>query len=271
MPYYNSLENVSETTRPDVTINDDLHEFTPVDEYDLNSFLPPPKNPLRTERVALEPLIPLLHADSLFEAFSAPPGQSDPDVFFYPLPKGRPHATKSETFVYMEKQRRRSNLLTFAVVDLASNELAGIMSLGCDPLQATLDVKLIGVKIFPKFRSTHVFIHASFLILSYALNPKVEGGLGVVRVGWRTPPGNIQSQRAAEKLGFTREGVMRCYEVSSDVPDDTPYRDITPTPDDTGRKMENGVVYSMTITDWLTGGKREVLSTRVSEWGKAIN
>lgn len=82
-------------------------------------------------------------------------------------------------------------------------------SLGCDPLQASLDVKFLGVKIIPRFRSTYVFTHASYLLLSYALNPEAEGGLGVVRVGWRTPPGNILSQKAAEKLGFLREGVMR--------------------------------------------------------------
>jgi RimJ/RimL family protein N-acetyltransferase len=31
----------------------------------------------------------------------------------------------------------------------------------------------------------------------------------LVRVGWRTPPENIRSQKAAEKLGFAREGIMR--------------------------------------------------------------
>ncbi|KAF8075226.1 hypothetical protein FPV67DRAFT_622059 [Lyophyllum atratum] len=179
MPYYNSVQKLP---APDVTMDHDLHEFTSVEEYDLNSFLPSPQAPLVTERVALVPLIV-----EPFVTFSAL--HSDPDAFFYPFPKGKPHETKTETLIYMEKQRRRSNLLTFAVIDSTSNELAGIMALGCDPLQATLDVKLIGVKIFPKFRSTHVFIHSSYLVLSYALNPQAEGGLGVVRVGWRNTTG----------------------------------------------------------------------------------
>ncbi|KAF5379534.1 hypothetical protein D9615_006543 [Tricholomella constricta] len=246
MPYYNSQKQIP--TRPTVTINDDLHEFTPVHEYDLNSYLPSPPDPLRSDLVALEPLIPLLHADSLFKAFSTPPEKEDLDAFFYPFPKGRPHETRSETLIYMEKQRRRANLLTFAIVDLESKEHAGIIALGCDPLQGTLDVKLIGVKIFPKFRSTHVFLHASYLLLSYALNPKAEGGLGVVRVGWRTPPVNTQSQKAAEKLGFTREGVMRCYEVSSDIGADTPYQDVAATPDGTGQ-LER---YERTMADLVT-------------------
>ncbi|RDB18454.1 hypothetical protein Hypma_000269 [Hypsizygus marmoreus] len=194
---------------PSVTINDDLHENTPASEYDLNSFLPPPSEPLHTNLVRVEPLIPILHADDLHRAFSASPEKQNPDAYFYPFPKGRPYKMKSETLIYMEKQRRRTNLLTFAITDLNSNELAGTIALGCDPLQASLDVKLLGVKIFRKFRGTHVFLHASYLVLSYALDPVAKGGLGLVRVGWRTPPTNIQSQKAAEKLGFSREGIMR--------------------------------------------------------------
>jgi RimJ/RimL family protein N-acetyltransferase len=67
----------------------------------------------------------------------------------------------------------------------------------------------MGIKIFPKFRGTHVFIHGCYLLLSYALDPTQEGGLGLVRVGWRTPPQNVRSQKAAEKAGFLREGIMR--------------------------------------------------------------
>lgn len=74
------------------------------------------------------------------------------------------------------------------------------------------------------------------------------------------------SQRSRSTL--LRHRTSRCYEVSTDIGDDTPYQDVSPTPDDTGRKTEDGVVYSMTIFDWLAGGKREDLKTRVSESGQ---
>ncbi|KAF9465574.1 hypothetical protein BDZ94DRAFT_1159777, partial [Collybia nuda] len=192
------------------------------------------------------------------------PEKSNPDIYFYPFPEGRPHETKSETLIYMEKQRRRPNVLTFAIMDLKSGDLAGIVALGCDPLQATLDVKFLGVKVIPKFRSSYVFTHTSYLLLSYALNPKTEGGLGVVRVGWRTPPANVPSQRAAEKLGFSREGIMRCYEVFQDQGEASLYHDTSRVPDGTGRVTEDGVVYSMTCFDWLAGGKREALEAKLS-------
>ncbi|KAF7375456.1 Gnat family [Mycena sanguinolenta] len=190
------------------TLNN-LHEFTPVEEYDLNSVLPAPKAPLETTLVIVEPFIPLKHAESLSHAFCSLPG-GDPDIWFYPYPKGKPFESKEETLIYVEKQRLRANLLTFAVTDRKSGDLAGIMSLGCDPAQATLDVKLMGLKIFPKFRGTHVFIHGCYLLLSYALDPVKEGGLGLVRVGWRTPPENVQSQKGGRK-SWTLE--RRGYEV----------------------------------------------------------
>ncbi|KAJ7122551.1 hypothetical protein C8R43DRAFT_899823 [Mycena crocata] len=210
---------------------------------------------------------PSLHVDALSRAFCTPPADN-PDIWFYPYPKGKPFESKQETLVYVEKQRLRTNILTFAVTDKKSGELAGIMSLGCDHAQATLDVKLMGIKIFPKFRGTHLFIHGCYLLLSYALDSQDEGGLGLVRVGWRTPPENVQSQKAAEKAGLSREGIMRrylstdavcrCYEVSSNLGPDSPYPEVL-VPDGTGRMTEDAVVYSMTCYDWHTEGKRDRL------------
>jgi RimJ/RimL family protein N-acetyltransferase len=134
-----------------------------------------------------------------------------------------------ETLMYIEKQRRRINVLSFAAIDKVSGKMAGVLAyafftqwlvddadwpshpcrLGCDPLQATLDVKILGIKIFPCYRGSHVFVHACYLLLGYVLDLKEAGGLGLVRVGWRTPPENVRSQKAAEKLGFSREGIMR--------------------------------------------------------------
>ncbi|KAJ7314606.1 acyl-CoA N-acyltransferase [Mycena albidolilacea] len=250
MPYLNSQKLVPRLA----PALDNLHEFTSVEEYDVNSVLPAPKGPLETALVTVEPFIPSLHVDSLSRAFCEPP-TGDPDIWFYPYPKGKPFESKEETLIYVEKQRLRANLLTFAVTDRKSGDLAGIMSLGCDPAQATLDVKLMGIKIFPKFRGTHVFIHGCYLLLSYALDPTQEGGLGLVRVGWRTPPENVQSQKAAEKAGFLREGIMRCYEVS---PNGSLYPEVL-VPDGSGRMTEDAVVYSMTCHDWLAESKRDRL------------
>ncbi|TFK34004.1 hypothetical protein BDQ12DRAFT_700535 [Crucibulum laeve] len=173
------------------------------------------------------------------------------DVYFYPFPKGVPHVSKAETLIYLEEQRKRPNLLPFAVIDSASGEFAGMMA--C----------LNAIKIVPNFRGTYVFRHACYLMLSYALNLKMEGGLGLVRVGWRTPPGNVQSQKAAAKMEFTREGVMRCHEVSGNIPNDTLYTDAVVVLDGSGRKTEDGMVFLMTMFDWLAEGKKGALRQKL--------
>jgi hypothetical protein len=37
------------------------------------------------------------------------------------------------------------------------------------------------------------------------------------------------------------------------------HRYARPTPDGTGRVVEDGMIFSLTADDWLVGGKREVL------------
>lgn len=56
----------------------------------------------------------------------------------------------------------------------------------------------------------------------------------------------------------------RCYEVFEDAGKLSPYEDISRVPDGTGRVTENGVVYSMTCFDWLIGGKREALRSKLA-------
>lgn len=53
MSYLNSQRLVP---RP-VPALDNLHEFTPVEDYDLNSVLPVPKGPLETALVIVQPFV----------------------------------------------------------------------------------------------------------------------------------------------------------------------------------------------------------------------
>ena len=70
-------------------------------------------------------------------------------------------------------------------------------------------MKLLQGKIIPKFRRTHILNHAMFLVVSYILDPVLEGGLGCVRVGGRVIPENVRSMKVHEKSDMTREGTMR--------------------------------------------------------------
>ncbi|QRW14191.1 GNAT family acetyltransferase [Ceratobasidium sp. AG-Ba] len=249
--------------RPPVKDTDPLFESTLVEEYDVNSIIPVPQGKLETSLTRVEPLIPSIHGEQLAEEFMK--GHDDPDVFFYPFPYGRPYTTKRETYVYLEKQRRRPNVLHFAIIDKNSNRLAGTCALGCSPDQATLDVRIMSLKIFPQFRGTCAVYHATYLLLSHALNPISEGGCGLVRCAWRNAQANPRSARVAEKMGFTLEGPMRCYEVSHPY-EGYPYDHFQTAVDGTSRLIEDASVYSMTHFDWLRDDKKQHLEALCSRW-----
>ncbi len=74
------------------------------------------------------------------------PSQNADDVWFYPFPDGKPYGqhwiqcttnsthrydlleSKEDTLKYMEKQRRRPNVLTFAAIDKQTGKLAGVLA-----------------------------------------------------------------------------------------------------------------------------------------------
>ena len=64
------------------------------------------------------------------------------------------------------------------------------------------------------FQGTHVASNATGLLLHYALDLPPEG-LGLRRVQWETNVHNGVSRRVAEKMGFTKESIMRWHRVLS--------------------------------------------------------
>ena len=88
---------------------------------------------------------PSLHADALSDAFMTQTNDPD-DVWYYPYPEGKPYSTrpsstlhsrrlltmrtgrKVETLMYIEKQRRRVNILSFAAIDKITDKMAGIVA-----------------------------------------------------------------------------------------------------------------------------------------------
>lgn len=135
----------------------------------------------------------------------------DPDVDVY---RETASSYQHPPFCYYRHKQRENDwhrlvsTSTLSDKENFTNETV-VCSLGCDPLQVTRDVRLMGVKIFPEYRKTHIFTHTCYAIFGYLLNPVSEGGLGLPRCAWRTPPENVRSQRAAVKLGMQREGTMR--------------------------------------------------------------
>jgi RimJ/RimL family protein N-acetyltransferase len=116
--------------------------------------------------------------------------------------------------------------LAFAVVDGASGAVIGSSSY--HDIVPAVERLEIGYTWYAKSRQrTHVNASAKLLLMTHAFET-----LGAKLVGWRTDNYNFASQRAIERLGATKDGVLRHHAVRRDG------------------TIRGTVMYSMTVGEW---------------------
>ena len=116
--------------------------------------------------------------------------------------------------------------LAFAVLDATSSEVIGSSSYH-DILPA-VDRLEIGYTWYARSRQrTHVNAAAKLLLMTHAFET-----LGAQVVGWRTDNFNFASQRAIERLGARKDGVIRHHALRRDG------------------TVRDTVMYSMTVGEW---------------------
>jgi RimJ/RimL family protein N-acetyltransferase len=183
---------------------------------------------LRGDRIVLEPL-GLQHEDGLKRA--AADGElwrirvtsvPDPD----------------DTRGYIERALQgaaEGHRLAFAVLDAATGAVIGSSSYH-DIVPAAERLE-IGYTWYAKSRQrTHVNASAKLLLMRHAFET-----LGAKLVGWRTDNFNFASQRAIERLGARKDGVLRHHAVRRDG------------------TIRDTVMYSMSADEW-PGAKAELLA-----------
>ncbi len=158
---------------------------------------------LRSRGVRLEPLA-LAHEDGLTAA--AADGQLwRLRVTSVPEPQ--------ETRAYIEialQMREAGNRFAFAVVDEASDRVLGSTSYH-DILPAVRRLE-IGYTWYAKsVQRSHVNTTAKLMLLGHAFDT-----LACHVVGWRTDNFNFASQRAIERLGAKKDGVIRGHALRRD-------------------------------------------------------
>jgi RimJ/RimL family protein N-acetyltransferase len=174
---------------------------------------------LADDRVRLEPL-GLQHVDGLKRA--AADGELwKIRVTSVPEP--------DDTRGYVERALQgfaEGHRLAFAVIDAGSGEVIGSSSYH-DILPAVERLE-IGYTWYGKSRQrTYVNASAKLLLMTHAFEV-----LGAKLVGWRTDNFNFASQRAIERLGAKRDGVLRHHAVRRDG------------------TIRDTVMYSMSIGEW---------------------
>ena len=111
-----------------------------------------------------------------------------------------------DTRAYIEaalKMREDGNRFAFAVVDEATDTVLGTTSYH-DILPAVKRVEIGYTWYRQSVQRTHVNTTAKLLMMGHAFDT-----MGCHVVGWRTDNFNFASQRAIERLGARKDGVLR--------------------------------------------------------------
>ncbi len=158
----------------------------------------PERKVLEGRYARLEPLDPKKHGDELFAASSVP----DADTRFAWLPDVPP-ADRAAFEPWLQKAAASEDPLFFAVIDKASGKVAGRQTLmRMDPANGVIEIGNIywGPLISRKPAATE----AQFLFMRYVFDE-----LGYRRYEWKCNNDNLPSKRAAERFGFSFEGIFR--------------------------------------------------------------
>ena len=152
--------------------------------------------------IRLARLDPARHADELFAALEGP--GADPKLWDY-LPYG-PFPERNVFNTWLNNHAAASDPYFFAVIDRASGQVQGILSLmSIVPAQGRIEIGHVtfGAPMQRSPKSTE----AVYLLAKHSFD------LGYRRLEWKCNNGNARSKYAAERLGFSFEGVFRQHMV----------------------------------------------------------
>jgi RimJ/RimL family protein N-acetyltransferase len=163
-------------------------------------WVPPPRPPHATiagRYCRLEPLDAERHAAALHEACAL-----DRDGRMWTYLAYGPFADAAAHRSWIAERERSADPLFFAVVDAATERAAGVASyLRIEPAHGALEIGHLAFA--PPLQRTRAATEALYLMLRLAFE------LGYRRCEWKCDALNAASRRAAERLGFSFEGVFR--------------------------------------------------------------
>jgi RimJ/RimL family protein N-acetyltransferase len=163
--------------------------------------------------VRLEPLDPRRHGADLFAATAGA------DESWRYLPYG-PFAGKDEFLRWLDERAALNDPLAFAIVDRSVNAARGIATfMSMVPEHGVIEIGHIWLS--PALQRTPQATEAIFIMARHAFDD-----LGNRRLEWKCNDANAPSKRAAERFGFTFEGVFRHHRVEKGRNRDTAWYSI---------------------------------------------
>ncbi|MBB5223273.1 RimJ/RimL family protein N-acetyltransferase [Amaricoccus macauensis] len=157
---------------------------------------PAPPQPTRLDGISvrLEPLVPA-HAPALFAA------NRESDAIWDYLPYG-PFGEEAEYVAWVTSVAGKADPMFFTVIDTATGLPGGVMSfLRITPASGSIEVGHICLA--PRLQRTRAASEAIYLMADWSF------ANGYRRFEWKCDALNLPSRRAAERFGFSYEGVFR--------------------------------------------------------------
>ncbi|HTJ31463.1 MAG TPA: GNAT family protein [Acidobacteriaceae bacterium] len=175
----------------------------PESGIDLNEWKPvplPEAVTLAGRWVTLEPLSAVRHGAALWQAVEGH------DEIWQWLADG-PYASEAELTAALAAKEAGTAARFYAIVPASTGKVAGYLSLmRIDSANGAIEVG--NVLFTPELQRTAASTEAQFLLAQYVFD-----GLGYRRYEWKCNALNGPSRRAAERLGFSFEGVFHQHMV----------------------------------------------------------
>lgn len=157
----------------------------------------PPRQVMAGRTCLLEPLTPERHTEDLFEAFSH---DTEGALWTY-LPVG-PFESVDTMRAWIISTCTKNDPQFYAIINRATNRCVGVASfMRIDPSNGCIEVGHLAFS--PALQRTTASTEAMYLMMKRAFD------LGYRRYEWKCNALNQPSRAAAERLGFTFEGIFR--------------------------------------------------------------
>jgi len=174
---------------------------------------PPRDLVLQSAHIRLQPLVPEQDCDELLRAAS---GNEQKDAIWAYMFFG-PFHERAAFMDYLQQLYQNEGNVPFVVVDISSNAKIGIVTfMNISPTHRTIEIGNIWYTT--QFQRSYANTESSYLLIKYAFEE-----LQYRRVEWKCDNTNERSKKAATRLGFTFEGILRQHFILKGRNRDTAY------------------------------------------------
>ena len=164
----------------------------------------PERVTLKGRWITLTPLDPSAHAQALYEGSN---GDAQREAVWDYLFDG-PYASFDEFRANLEAKARSADPMFFTIIDNATGRAVGYQTfLRIEPAHRVIEVG--NIMYTPAMQRTAGATEAQYLFAAYVFDT-----LGYRRFEWKCHNLNEPSKRAAERFGFTFEGIFRQHMVA---------------------------------------------------------